>query len=134
MSKRLLILIDSEPVTSRALALDLREAGYEVDTADDEPEALRKLESIPFDLLIATEEPIEGPEPVEGNLVDRMRRVRPAAQVVLMTTDPDRSRRDRRRGDRRTGSVVRVRKPFDLEEFRSVVERMLDRKTRGSAR
>jgi len=122
MGKRLLILMDSEPVTSRALALDLSEAGYQVHTAEDGPEALRKLESTPFDLLIATEGLDE-----EGGIVARMQSVRPAAKVLLMTTDIDRARRGPRNGE-----VVRVRKPFDLEEFRSVVERLLDRKRKGA--
>jgi DNA-binding response OmpR family regulator len=123
MSKRLLILIDSEPVTSRTLALDLAEAGYDVDTARDGREALHKLETTPFDLLIASEGEDEG-----TGMVARMRRVRPAAKVVLMTTDSDPSGTERLHS-----SVVRVRKPFDLEEFRSVVERMLDRKASRSA-
>lgn len=122
MTKRLLILMDSEPVTSRTLALDLSEAGYQVDTAEDGPEALRKLESIPFDLLIAT----EGAEE-DGGIVARMRTVRPAAKVLLMTTGTDRARRGPR-----IGEVVRVRKPFDLEEFRSVVERLLGRQRQGA--
>ena len=122
MGKRLLILMDSEPVTSRALALDLSDAGYQVDTAEDGPDALRKLETTPFDLLIATEGLDE-----EGGIVARMRSVRPAAKVLLMTTDTDRARRGPR-----SGEVVRVRKPFDLEEFRSLVERLLDRNRNGA--
>ena len=74
MSKRLLILIDSEPVTSRTLALDLAEAGYEVETAEDDREALRKLESVPFDLLIATDGPGD-----DVGIVARMRRCRSAS-------------------------------------------------------
>ena len=42
MPKKVLIL-DDEPVTTRALALDLRDAGYRVDTARDGEEAVRKL-------------------------------------------------------------------------------------------
>jgi DNA-binding response OmpR family regulator len=145
MSKRLLILIDSEPVTSRTLALDLSEAGYVVDTAEDDHEAIEKIRSVPFDLLIATEGPERGSVEASG-MVARMRRIRPAAKVVLMTTDSERV--EASGGDASAGggvpavpeggagdagSVVRVRKPFDLEEFRSVVERLLERRASGSA-
>ena len=121
MSKRLLIVIDSEPVTSRTLALDLAEAGYRVETARDGKEAEQKFEAIPFDLLIAA----EGDEHEKG-IVARMQRLRPAAKVVLMTTGA---------GDASGGgdSIVRVQKPFDLEEFRSLIERLLDRRATGSA-
>lgn len=115
MSKRLLILVDDEPVTSRTLALDLADAGYRVETAADRGEALEMMERAPFDLLIAPERRGGG-----RALVEEFRRVRPGAKVVLMTTDPD-ARRPLEWRD----AVARVRKPFDLEEFRSVVDRLL---------
>lgn len=121
MSKRLLIVIDSEPVTSRTLALDLAEAGYRVETARDGKEAEQKFEAFPFDLLIAA----EGDEHEKG-IVARMQRIRPAAKVVLMTTGAGIPNGG---GD----SVVRVQKPFDLEEFRSLIERLLDRSGTRSA-
>lgn len=115
MSKRLLILVDDEPVTSRTLALDLADAGYRVETAADRAEAIEMMERTPFDLLIAPERRGGG-----RGLVEELRRVRPGAKVVLMTTDPD-ARRPLEWRD----AVARVKKPFDLEEFRSVVDRLL---------
>jgi DNA-binding NtrC family response regulator len=115
MSKRLLILVDDEPVTSRTLALDLADAGYRVETAADRREAMRMMERTPFDLLIAPERRGGG-----RGLVEEFRRVRPGAKVVLMTTDPDAAVTLEWRD-----AVARVKKPFDLEEFRSIVERLL---------
>jgi hypothetical protein len=46
--------------------------------------------------------------------------VQPGAKVVLMTTDAE--ARGRWEG---SDAVARVKKPFDLEEFRAVVERLL---------
>jgi DNA-binding response OmpR family regulator len=125
MSKRLLILMDDEPVTCRTLALDLTDAGYDVETAADTDEAIRKLAHSPFDLLITG----EGSRGSDGKLLERLRKTRPAAKVVVMTT----------RGGTRVESSARgarVRKPFDLEEFRSVVEQLLHREGReeGSAK
>lgn len=114
MSKRLLIMIDSEPVTTRALALDLTEAGYDVETAYDPAQAMRMVRRAPFDLLVAPESPQDG-----GGFVDEFRRVHPAAKVVLMTTDGSRSPAE-------SDSGIRVTKPFDLEEFRSVIDRLLE--------
>jgi len=128
MSQRLLILLDDEPVTSRTLALDLADAGYRVSTAADPREALRRLETEPIDLLIADESRETGDA---SRIVDEVRRVRPGTPVILMTTGPEAE------GPAPTeGSVERVRKPFDLEEFRAIVGRLLGRlkETNGSAR
>ena len=117
MGKRLLILIDNEPVTSRALVLDLQEAGYSVETASDGDEVVEMSQRVPFDLLIAAEEPGDGEDP---GFVSEFRRVRPAAKVVLMTTEAGEGGRF---AMSETGA--RVRKPFDLEAFRALVDRLL---------
>jgi DNA-binding response OmpR family regulator len=116
MSKRLLILTDDEPVTTRALALDLTDAGYRVETAVDRDEAIRRSRAVPIDLLIATE-----PRGGEPGFVERFRRIRPAAKVVLMTT------RHPQKGFELDETGARVGKPFDLDDIRSLVERLLDR-------
>jgi len=116
MSKRLLILADDEPVTTRAIALDLADAGYRVETVADPDEAIRRSRAVPFDLLIAT---AQRGDP-EAGFVARFRRVRPGAKVVLMTTQGAR------------GSLeldekgARVGKPFDLDDIRSLVNRLLE--------
>jgi DNA-binding response OmpR family regulator len=125
MPKKVLIF-DDEPVTTRALALDLRDAGYRVDTARDGDEAVRKLRGSSFDLLIASERSIgEG----SGEVLAWWWRVRPAAKVVLMTTE---DARDRRVEMSERGA--KVHKPFDLEEFRSVVQRLLEPETKVTGR
>lgn len=128
MSQRLLILLDDEPVTSRALALDLADAGYRVSTAADPREVLRRVRTEPVDLLIADE---SGETDVDRRVVDEVQRIRPGAKVILMTTGPEAE------GSVGTiGPITRIRKPFDLEEFRRVVGRLLGevRETNGSAR
>jgi DNA-binding response OmpR family regulator len=121
MSKRLLILVDDEWVTTRALVLDLTEAGYRVETAEDDREVDRMARAEPYDLLIAA----DGRDGEEArDVVERFRRVRPAAKVVLMTT------RGGGKSDGLTGelaeSVTRIRKPFDLDAIRTVVNRLLE--------
>jgi DNA-binding response OmpR family regulator len=125
MSKRLLILTEDEPVTTRALALDLTDAGYRVETAVDRDDAIRRSRAVPFDLLIATEPRGEG----GGAFVERFRRVRPAAKVVLMTTGQP------GRGLQVDETGARVAKPFDLDDIRSLVGRLLGREgSAGSAK
>ena len=135
MAQRLLILLDDEPVTSRALALDLEDAGYRVSTAVDRREVLRRIQSEPIDLLIADE---SRESAGDGPVVDEVRRIRPEAKVLLMTTHPDRDGKEGKgKGKGRPASpVARIRKPFDLEEFRATVGRLLGEveETNGSAR
>jgi DNA-binding response OmpR family regulator len=108
-------------VTTRALALDLRDAGYRVDTARDGDEAARRFEGGTFDLLIASARSMSdgGPEAAEW-----WRRVKPAAKVVLMTTEPTRRGRVEMHD-----SGATVHKPFDLEELRTVVAHLLEPET-----
>jgi two-component system OmpR family response regulator len=128
MAKRVLIL-DDEPVTTRTLILDLSEAGYEVDRAADADEVVRKLHQSAFDLLIASD---CFPGTTDGSeLVAACRRARPTAKVLLMTTEGIRDGRVEL-----SENGARVRKPFDLEEFRAVVARVLEverRSTRGAS-
>jgi DNA-binding response OmpR family regulator len=122
----LLILIDDEPVTSRTLALDLADAGYRVDTAADAGEVLRRLRSHPVDLLIAAESRDEE----ESRMIDEAQRIRPHTKVVLLTTSAETEA-----PGTPAKAVARVRKPFDLEEFRAVVGRLLGEvETNGSAK
>ena len=124
MSKRVLIL-DDEPVTTRTLVLDLSEAGYEVDWASDADEVVRKFRQSAFDLLIASDR-FPG-DPDGGELVAACRRARPAAKIVLMTTEGGRAGRVEL-----SETGARVRKPFDLEEFRDVVARVLETERQSS--
>lgn len=117
------LILDDEPVTTRALALDLRDAGYRVDTASDRDEAARKIRGTSFDLLIAS---TGSAKDEEGQVLEWWRRVKPAAKVVLMTTEESRCERVEMN---EAGAMVR--KPFDLEEIRSVVKRLLGPETAG---
>ncbi len=124
MSQRLLIMVEDEWVTTRALVLDLTEAGYLVETAEDDREVVRKARSQAYDLLIAAD--TRGGE--GGNdVIDLFRQVRPEAKVVLMTTDGG-SRPDVTdpNPDGGSGMVTLVRKPFDLDTIRTVVNELLE--------
>ena len=64
-------------------------------------------------------------------VVEEARQIRPGAKVVLMTTDWEEGE-----SNGRMAGVTRVRKPFDLEEFRAVVDGLLEEvtETNGSAK
>jgi len=121
MSKRLLIMVEDEWVTTRALVLDLTEAGYRVETAEDDREVVRMARSRPYDLLIAADAR-DGDS--AHRVIDRFREVRPAAKVVLMTTDAG-ARSSAGEADGGPGTVTRIRKPFDLDAIRTVVDDLL---------
>jgi DNA-binding response OmpR family regulator len=117
MSKRLLILIEGQEVTARTLALDLSEAGYGVETAADREEAIRKLRRRAFDLVILPQGRGEGAGALSAREV---RRAAPGAKVVRMTTEGTGGR-----PCELDEAGARVRMPFDLEEFRALLRRLL---------
>ena len=131
MSKRLLIMVEDEWVTSRALVLDLTEAGYLVETAEDDHEVVQKAQSRSYDLLIAAD-PRVGES--AGRVIDRFRQVHPEAKVVLMTTDGG-SRPDSKDPEGESDRITRIRKPFDLDTIRTVVDELLEsgKATSGNA-
>ncbi len=128
MSKRLLILVDDEWVTTRALVLDLTEAGYRVETASSDRDVRRMARGGTYDLLIAADR-----RDGDGgrDVIDEFRRVSPAAKVVLMTTGDGPGEDDGGAAE----MITQVQKPFDLDTLRAVVDRLMEpeRTTSGKA-
>jgi DNA-binding NtrC family response regulator len=77
-----LLVVDDERAQREMLSAILGRAGYDVEVAADGDEALRKLETATFDLLL-TDQRLPRMDGLE--LLDRARRVRPDLAVVLMT-------------------------------------------------
>jgi DNA-binding NarL/FixJ family response regulator len=128
MAKRILV-VDDEAKLLRAVAVTLREEGYEVTTARSGAEALVRInEAIP-DLIISD---IRMPG-MDGHQLARSLRsnARTALIPIIFLTAKD-ERRDRIAGIR-TGVDAYLTKPFDSEELIAVVANILSRVERTSA-
>lgn len=128
MAKRLL-MVDDEAKLLRAVAVTLREEGYEVATARSGTEALIRInESIP-DLIISD---IRMPG-MDGFQLAKALRANPRTGLIpiIFLTAKD-ERKDRLAG-LRSGVDAYLTKPFDPEELIAVVSNILRRVERTSA-
>ncbi len=128
MAKRILV-VDDEAKLLRAVAVTLREEGYEVTTARTGADALVRInEAIP-DLVISD---IRMPG-MDGHQLARALRSSPRTALIpiIFLTAKD-ERRDRIAGIR-AGVDAYLTKPFDPEELIAVVVNILNRVERTSA-
>lgn len=128
MAKRLLI-VDDEAKLLRAVAVTLREEGYDVTTARSGAEALVRINEAMPDLVISD---IRMPG-MDGYKLARSLRAnaRTALIPIIFLTAKD-ERADRLAGIR-TGVDAYLVKPFDPEELIAVVSNILSRVERTSA-
>ncbi|HEY0171689.1 MAG TPA: response regulator transcription factor [Pyrinomonadaceae bacterium] len=128
MAKRLLV-VDDEAKLLRAVAVTLREEGYEVATARSGAEALVAVNASVPDLIVSD---IRMPG-MDGYQLARALRSNPRTElipVVFLTAKGE--RKDRIAGIR-TGVDAYLTKPFDPEELLAVVSNLLKRAERTSA-
>lgn len=128
MAKRILV-VDDEAKLLRAVAVTLREEGYEVATARSGAEALVAVNASVPDLVVSD---IRMPG-MDGYQLARALRSSPRTEfipIVFLTAKGE--RKDRLAGIR-TGVDAYLVKPFDPEELIAVVANLLARAERTSA-
>jgi DNA-binding NarL/FixJ family response regulator len=128
MAKRLLV-VDDEAKLLRAVAVTLREEGYEVTTARSGAEALVAVNASVPDLIVSD---IRMPV-MDGYQLARTLRANPRTElipVIFLTAKGE--RKDRIAGIR-AGVDAYITKPFDPEELLAVVSNLLKRVERTSA-
>jgi DNA-binding NarL/FixJ family response regulator len=128
MAKRLL-LVDDEAKLLRAVAVTLREEGYEVTTARSGAEALVRInEGVP-DLIVSD---IRMPG-MDGFKLARALRSNPRTALIPIIFLTAKDQREDRLAGIRTGVDAYLVKPFDPEELIAVVSNILSRMERTSA-
>ncbi len=128
MAKRILV-VDDEVKLLRAVAVTLREEGYEVTTAPGGAEALVAVSASVPDLVVSD---IRMPR-MDGYQLARALRASPRTElipVIFLTAKGE--RKDRLAGIR-SGVDAYLVKPFDPEELIAVVANLLARAERTSA-
>lgn len=128
MAKRLLI-VDDEAKLLRAVAITLREEGYDVTTARSGAEALVRInEGVP-DLIVSD---IRMPG-MDGFKLARALRSNPRTALIPIIFLTAKDQREDRLAGIRTGVDAYLVKPFDPEELIAVVSNILSRVERTSA-
>ncbi len=120
MDKRILVVDDDEIVLD-SVRKTLRKDDYHIDTVQCADEALKLLESSPYDLVI-TDLIMSGTDGLE--LLDRIRGMGSKSQTIMVTGYPTIETALRAK---RLGAFEYITKPFTRQELRSVVARIVRR-------
>lgn len=128
MAKRILV-VDDEAKLLRAVAVTLREEGYEVATARSGAEALVSASASVPDVIVSD---IRMPR-MDGYQLARALRSNPRTELIPVVFLTAKSERKDRLAGIRTGVDAYLVKPFDPEELLAVVANLLARAERTSA-
>lgn len=126
-----ILIVDDEEITRKNLAHILTKENYSVSSASDGEEALRKLETSEFDVII-TDLKMPGVDGIE--VLEKIRIKYPDTKVIIITgyaTVPSAVEAMQK------GAFYYIAKPFKLDEVRTTVKQALEKKfqmknTKGS--
>ena len=104
-SRGRVLVVDDEPLVCWSLAVGLRQAGFDSDTASTATEALALAGLRPLPEAVLIDARLRDCNPAA--LVRELREIAPDCRFLLMTTDRDEP-------PQAPFDVVMVRKPFDL--------------------
>ncbi len=115
-----LLIVDDEPKMSGVLARMLTRDGYSVQWTDDPHDALRLLDSQPFDIILCD---LRMPGLSGIDVLEHAKRVNPAVDFVMMTAyaTPQTAVDSMKKG-----AIDYLIKPFSIEELRVLVRRIED--------
>ena len=121
--KRRILLVDDEPEVVRLLAAALMEAGYEVITASDGAEAVRRWREINggdlaiLDIVMPSKDGLE--------TIIELRTHSPGVPIIAMSGGGSNDRLDILGDAKMLGAILTIRKPFHSEELLALVTEAL---------
>jgi DNA-binding response OmpR family regulator len=121
--KRRILLVDDEPEVVRLLAAALMEAGYEVITASDGAEAVRRWREINggdlaiLDILMPRKDGLE--------TIIELRTHSPGVPIIAMSGGGSNDRLDILGDAKMLGALLTIRKPFHSGELLALVTKAL---------
>jgi CheY-like chemotaxis protein/anti-sigma regulatory factor (Ser/Thr protein kinase) len=119
VSSRSLLLVDADPAVQEFLSGTLRTENRRIEASEDGREALERLRSSPYDLLVAG----QGRNGLDGlKLLRRARAIRPGLKVIV-TGDPD---PQRVLGAIRNRAYSYIHKPMAPGPVADIVQHALD--------
>jgi DNA-binding response OmpR family regulator len=124
----ILIVEDDEPLRS-SLSRSLRAEGFDVQTAADGAEALRRVEEQPPDLVI-TDIIMAGRDGVE--LITALHNIRPQTPVLAMTGRRFFGKLDILDLARKIGAASALLKPFSVDEMLTEISAILRASEQGA--
>ena len=121
--KRRILLADDQPDVVRLLAAALTEAGYEVITAADGAEAVRRWREINGGDLAILDVLMPGKDGLET--IIELRTHSPGVPIIAMSGGGSNDRLDILGDAKMLGAILTIRKPFHSEELLALVTEAL---------
>ncbi len=118
-SRARLLVVDDEPAQREMLAAILDRAGFDVVTAPDGEQALQRLESETYDLLLTDQ---RMPKMNGLELLEQVQRIQPGLPVVLMTAHGTVSTAVEAM---KRGAADYLTKPFERDELLLVIDKAI---------
>ena len=119
---RHILLVDDEQKLGRMLATALQSAGYTVERASTGSEALTKLSTMTFDVVVTD---LKLPDLSGIQILQRVRELPDAPDVIMMTAY---ATAETAVEAMRLGAVDYLIKPFSIDELRIKISRLLGRR------
>jgi DNA-binding NtrC family response regulator len=116
------LIVDDEPRLRKALALQLQEAGYDTDAAEDGRAALGLVQSSSFDCIISD---LRMPNLSGEELLAELQKVNPSLPVIFLTAHGTVQVAVKAMQE---GAVDFLEKPYNQEDILKAVRRAIDRK------
>jgi CheY-like chemotaxis protein len=124
-----ILVIDDDAVVRTTLKHLLRDAGYEIATAEDGVRGMAQFRSEQPDLVITD---ILMPEQEGIQTIAEMRKAKPDAKIIAISGSGRIGDADFLKMARSLGAMDVVSKPFDAEELLTIVENCLAGRAVGS--
>jgi two-component system chemotaxis response regulator CheY len=117
-----ILIMDDDPQVCDLLKQVLEEEGYAVTTAENGQEGIKLYRAHPADLIILD---ILMPEKEGLETILELRREFPQIKIIAMSGGSERAKLNLLDLAKRLGAQYTVRKPFQLENFMSIVRQAL---------
>jgi len=114
MQKNTVLIVDDEPIVRESIRDWLKDAGYEVTTADSGEEALRLMEGASFDFVIMD---VRLPGKTGISTLKEMKSIYPQVKSVIITAYPSESFADEAKKSGAIDYLVKPVNPDDLERL-----------------
>ena len=120
-----ILVIDDEKTVCERLSVELERSGFEVEAYTESSQALERISSQHFDLVI-TDIKMRGPNGIE--VMNFVNENHPTTRVIVITGFATvETAREALKG----GAVDFIPKPFKMSELREFVQRLAAEKTKG---
>ncbi|MDQ7838791.1 MAG: response regulator [Thermodesulfobacteriota bacterium] len=117
MEKKRILVVDDEEIIRTLLLKAFKFFGYEIDTVENGIEAVKRIASKAYDLIITD---YRMPEMNGLELTRRIKMINPSIPVLVITSDGPECEL------LKSGALACIKKPFNILELQKISQNILD--------